>query len=82
MKNPIIENRLAVDETFAIRLLSFALSITCNDAYSEDEKKGLVSHATKLLEFQLATAIDQHEIDYLKRCEAEKKLKKGVEFLR
>lgn len=39
MENPIKENRIVKDKTFALRLLGFALDVDCADACSEDEKR-------------------------------------------
>lgn len=66
MENPIKDNRLVCDKTFATRLLSFAESIKVADACSEDEKESFISYATKLLEYQCITATDNDEISYLK----------------
>ena len=43
MDNPIKENRIVKDHTFALRLLSFALDTQCGDACSEDEKESMIS---------------------------------------
>lgn len=67
MENPIKNNRLVSDMTFATRLLSFASDISCSDACGEDEKESMVYYASMLLRFQVATATDVNEIDYLKR---------------
>jgi hypothetical protein len=81
MDNPIKDNRIIKDKTFALRLLSFALDTQCNDACSEDEKESFVSYSTSLLKYQIETATDQYEIDYLERCNAKAKLKAGLKFL-
>ena len=81
MENPIKDNRIVKDETFALRLLSFALETTCADACSEDEKESMVSYSTSLLKYQIETATDQYELDYLERCNAKTRLKKGLKFL-
>jgi len=49
MKNPIKNNRLVKDETFALRLLSFALETQAGDACGEDEKESMISYSTSLL---------------------------------
>lgn len=67
MENPIKENRLVCDYSFAKRLLSFAKQITTSDAYSYDEKESFISYAEKLLKYQCVTAICDKEIAYLKR---------------
>jgi len=81
MKNPIIENRIVRDKTFAIRLLGFAFDIQCNDACSEDEKESMISYSSKLLAYQIETATNKNEIDYLKRVDANKRLKEAIKFL-
>lgn len=67
MQNPIKDNRIVVDITFATRLLNFAKSVKVNDPSGEDEKESFVSYAEKLLEYQCLTAGSKEEIDYLKR---------------
>lgn len=42
----------------------------------------MISYSTILLKYQIETATDQCEIDYLKRCNAEDKLKEGLNFIR
>ena len=81
MENPIKDNRIVKDKTFALRLLGFALDTNCNDACSEDEKESMVSYSTSLLQYQIETATEQDEIDYLERCKAKEKLKKGLKFI-
>ena len=82
MKNPIIDNRIVRDKTFAIRLLGFAFDTQCNDACSEDEKESMISYSSELLEYQIETATDENEKDYLKRVNASKKLKEAQKRLR
>ena len=67
MDNPIKENRIVKDITSATRLLSFAEDVSVADACSEDEKEYLVRYATSLLRYQVKTAVDEAEVDYLKR---------------
>ena len=81
MENPIKDNRIVKDKTFALRLLGFALDTNCADACSEDEKESMISYSTTLLKYQIQTATDKEEIDYLERCNAKEKLKKGLMFL-
>ena len=81
MKNPIKDNRIVKDKTFALRLLCFALSSSCTDACSEDEKESMISYSTSLLKYQIDTATEQDEIDYLERCNAKEKLKKGLTYI-
>lgn len=80
MSNPIIDNRIVVDKTYAIRAiraLRFALSVEVCDACGEDERDSMIRYATDLLEYQLKTATSQSEIDYLARCNANELLIKG-----
>jgi hypothetical protein len=81
MDNPIKDNRIVKDNTFALRLLSFALETNCADACSEDEKESMISYSTSLLKYQIETATEIHEITYLERCNAKAILKKGLKFL-
>ena len=81
MENPIKDNRIVKDKTFALRLLSFALGTNCNDACSEDEKESMVSYSTSLLKYQIETATEQDEIDYLERTNAKEELIKGLKFI-
>lgn len=81
MENPIKDNRIVSDKTFALRLLGFALDTRCTDACSEDEKESMISYSTRLLKYQIETATDECEINYLKNCKALDKLNKGLKFL-
>ena len=81
MENPIKENRIVKDKTFALRLLSFAMDTQCYDACAEDEKESMISYSTSLLKYQIETATDKDEIDYLERCNAKERLTKGLKFL-
>ena len=65
--NPIKNNRLVNDKTFAIRFKNFIETVTLNDACSFEEKEYLLSVANQLLKYQIQTATDESEIDYLKR---------------
>lgn len=67
MKNPIIDNRLIKDKTFATRLLSFAKDVRPSDPSTEEEKESMIYYATRLLSWQCVTAVDTEEIDYLER---------------
>jgi hypothetical protein len=82
INNPIINNRIVKDKTFALRLLSFALEVDCSDPCSEDEKESMISYSTSLLKYQIETATDIEEIEYLKRCNAQERLEKGLKFLK
>lgn len=73
--NPIIDNRIVQDKTFAGRLLSFAQDVQCADACSQDEKDSMISYAKQLLHFQIQTATDQDELNYLERVNAKNKIK-------
>jgi hypothetical protein len=81
MNNPIKDNRLVKDYTFALRLLNFAIDTDCADACSEDEKESMISYSTSLLKYQIETATEQFEKDYLQRCNADERLIKGLKFL-
>lgn len=65
--NPIKNNRLVSGKTFAIRFRNFIKDIQVNDACSEEEKEYLLDVADQLLKYQIQTASDKKEIDYLKR---------------
>ena len=82
MENPIKDNRIVRDKTFALRLLGFAMSVTSADACGEEEKESMISYSSKLLEYQMQTATEQSELDYLERCNAKQKLKEAKKFLR
>lgn len=82
INNPIKDNRIVKDKTFALRLLGFALGVDCGDACSEDEKESMISYSTSLLRYQIETAVEQEEIDYLERTNAKERFKKGLKFLR
>lgn len=81
MDNPIKDNRIVNDKTFALRLVNFALHTQCSDACSEDEKESMISYGTSLLKYQIDTATEIDEITYLERCNAAEILKKGLKFL-
>ena len=81
MKNPIKDNRIVKDKTFALRLLCFALATSCTDACSEDEKESMISYSISLLNYQIDTATEEDEIDYLERCNAKETLKKGLNYI-
>ena len=67
IENPIKDNRLVCDTTFATRFLSFVKDIKVNDACSHEEKDSMVTYANRLLKYQCRTATDAEEINYLKR---------------
>jgi hypothetical protein len=82
MENPIKENRIAVGIHFAIRLLSFAQDMESGCACGEDEKESMISYACKLLEYQIQTATDKYELEYLKANNASKRLKQAKNYLK
>ena len=67
MQNPIQNNRIVNDETFAIRLKHFIEKVDVCDQPGEEEKDYILMVAKRLLKYQLKTATDSDEIDYLKR---------------
>ncbi len=66
MNNPIKNNRIVNDKTFAIRLREFIKSTQVNDAASDEEKHYLVTVAQALIDYQIETATDEYELKYLK----------------
>lgn len=67
MENPIIDNRIVNDTTFALRLKNFIEKVNVCDQPSEEEKGYILMVAKRLLKYQVETATDSDEIDYLKR---------------
>lgn len=67
MENPIIDNRIVNDTTFAVRLKLFMDSVTVCDCASEEEKEYLQRVAAKLIKYQVETSTDEEEVNYLKR---------------
>jgi len=65
-ENPIKDNRIVSDKTFAIRLRDFVKNTQVVDACSHDEKNYLLKVSEKLLRYQIETATDKEEIEYLK----------------
>lgn len=65
--NPIIDNRIVNDTTFAIRLKSFVDDVKVCDCIGEEEKEYLQIVAEELLDYQIRTATEKEEIDYLTR---------------
>ena len=45
------------------------------------KKDSMISYSTNLLKYQIETATEQDEIDYLERCNAKETLKKGLKFI-
>lgn len=66
MNNPIKNNRIVNDKTFAIRLREFIKNTQINDAASDEEKRYLLDIAQSLLDYQIETATDKYELKYLK----------------
>lgn len=67
MDNPIKDNRIVNDTTFAVRLKLFVDSVTVCDCASEEEKEYLQRVAVKLIKYQVETSTDEEEVNYLKR---------------
>ena len=67
MDNPIKDNRIVNDTTFAIRLKSFIDKVDVCDCASEEEKEYLQRVAAKLIKYQVETSTDEEEVNYLKR---------------
>lgn len=65
--SPIKYNRIVSNETFAIRFRNFIKDVQVNDPASEEEKEYLLNIANQLLNYQIQTATDESEINYLKR---------------
>jgi hypothetical protein len=66
MKNPIIDNRIVSDKTFAVRLYNFIRQTETNDIASEEEQNYLLGVATRLLEYQIKTSTTEEEKQYFK----------------
>ena len=64
--NPIKDNRIVSDKTFAIRFRNFIKDVQVNDLASDEEKEYLLNVANHLLNYQIQTAINKEEISYLK----------------
>ena len=67
MENPIIDNRIVNDTTFALRFKNFIERVNVCDQPSEEEKDYLLMVAKMLLKYQTETATDEEEVNYLKR---------------
>ena len=65
--NPIKNNRIVFDKTFAIRFRNFIKDVQVNDPASDEEKEYLLNVANRLLNYQIQTVTDEKEINYLKR---------------
>lgn len=67
MKNPIKYNRIVFDRTFAIRLKAFVEDVQVCDCMGEEEKEYILMVANRLIAYQKQTAINEEEVNYLKR---------------
>lgn len=65
--NPIIDNRIVNDHTFALRLKNFISKVEVNDLPSEEEKEYLLHVADKLIRYQKLTVMTKSEKEYLKQ---------------
>lgn len=66
-ENPIIDNRIVNDYTFALRLKNFISNVEVNDLPSEEEKGYLLHVADKLIRYQKLTVMTKSEKEYLKQ---------------
>lgn len=66
MQNPIKNNRIVNDTTFAIRLKHFMDGVNCCDCAGEEEKEYFQMVANRLVKYQVKTATEESEINYLK----------------
>jgi len=66
LKNPIVDDRIVSDISFAIRFSSFLEGVQVNDPMSEDELEYLKLVASKLLTYQMATVSTDSEKNYFK----------------
>lgn len=64
--NPIKDNRIVCDQTFASRFKAFIDNVDVCDLPGEEEKEYLQSVANELIKYQVETATDDEEIKYLK----------------
>ena len=62
--NPIKDNRIVSDMTFATRLKFFLDGVEVCDCPGEEEKEYLQSVAIELIKYQVETATDDEEIKY------------------
>ena len=66
-ENPIIDNRIVNDYTFALRLRNFISKVEVNDLPNEEEKEYLLHVADKLLRYQKLSVMTKSEKEYLKQ---------------
>ena len=78
MTNPIKDNRIVNDMTFASRLILFLEDTQVCDQMSEEEKEYLMRVAKRLFEYQKLTATQKGEIDYLDRVSYEQRTTEEV----
>ena len=64
--NPIVNNRIVSDITFATRFSSFLKNIQVSDPIGEEELEYLKMVSSRLLVYQLATVEDENEKAYFK----------------
>lgn len=67
MQIPIKDNRIVFDATFAIRLKAFVEDVQVCDCMGEEEKDYILMVADNLIKYQVKTATDEEEVNYLKR---------------
>lgn len=68
-ENPIINNRIVNDRTFAARLKFFLMKVEPQDLPGIEEKEYLIEVANKLLKWQKVTAMTKSEKEYLKNID-------------
>lgn len=66
-ENPIIDNRIVNDHTFALRLKNFISNVEVNDLPGEEEKEYLLHVADKLIRYQKLSVMTKGEREYLKQ---------------
>lgn len=66
-KNPIIDNRIVNDHTFALRLRNFISKVEVNDLPGEEEKEYLLRVADRLIKYQKLSVMTKGEREYLKQ---------------
>lgn len=66
MCNPIVDNRIVSDKTFAVRLFNFVRSVEVNDLASEEEKEYLLRVAKRLINYQKMTIQTASESEYFR----------------
>lgn len=79
LRNPIKDNRIVSDFTFATRLKHFLEDIEVCDAMGSEELDYFKHVADLLLEWQLKTCSDQSELDYFKNLGVDVKKEPTIE---